>query len=43
MNNENPKPRDMAGLKFIPTGHGTGMIGLAGRFDAAKPVRHDWE
>jgi len=32
MSNENPKPRDMAGLKFVPTGHGVGMIGLPGDF-----------
>ena len=37
MNNENPKPRDMAGLKFIPTGHGAGMIGLPG--DLTPPSR----
>jgi len=37
MNNENPKPRDMAGQKFIPTGHGVGMIGLPG--DLTPPSR----
>ena len=37
MSNENPKPDDMAGLKFIPTGHGAGMIGLPG--DLTPPSR----
>ncbi len=37
MSNENPKPRDMAGMKFIPTGHGLGMIGLPG--DLTPPSR----
>lgn len=37
MSDENPKPRDMAGLKFIPTGHGAGMIGLPG--DLTPPSR----
>jgi len=37
MNTENPKPREMAGLKFIPTGHGAGMIGLPG--DLTPPSR----
>lgn len=32
MSPENPKPRDMAGMKFIPTGHGAGLIGLPGDF-----------
>lgn len=37
MSNENPKPRETAGLKFIPTGHGAGMIGLPG--DLTPPSR----
>lgn len=37
MNSDNPKPREMAGLKFIPTGHGVGMIGLPG--DLTPPSR----
>ncbi|MGO9565945.1 MAG: linear amide C-N hydrolase [Desulfomonilaceae bacterium] len=37
MSNENPKPKEMAGQKFIPTGHGTGMIGLPG--DLTPPSR----
>ena len=37
MSNENPKPREMAGQKFIPTGHGAGMIGLPG--DLTPPSR----
>lgn len=37
MSNENPKPREMAGMKFIPTGHGAGMIGLPG--DLTPPSR----
>lgn len=37
MNPENPKPRVMSGLNFIPTGHGTGMIGLPG--DLTPPSR----
>ncbi len=37
MNNENPKPRNMAGVKLVPTGHGAGMIGLPG--DLTPPSR----
>lgn len=37
MSNEGPKPRDMSGMKFIPTGHGLGMIGLPG--DLTPPSR----
>jgi choloylglycine hydrolase len=37
MSDENPKPREMAGQKFIPTGHGAGMIGLPG--DLTPPSR----
>lgn len=37
MSNENPKPREMGGQKFIPTGHGAGMIGLPG--DLTPPSR----
>ncbi|MGO9117917.1 MAG: linear amide C-N hydrolase [Desulfomonilaceae bacterium] len=37
MNDDNPKPREMAGMKFIPTGHGAGMIGLPG--DLTPPSR----
>lgn len=37
MSNENPKPEDMSGLKFMPTGHGAGMIGLPG--DLTPPSR----
>jgi choloylglycine hydrolase len=37
MSNENPKPREMAGQKIIPTGHGVGMIGLPG--DLTPPSR----
>lgn len=37
MNNESPKPRDMSGVKLIPTGHGLGMIGLPG--DLTPPSR----
>lgn len=37
MSDENPKPREMAGVKFIPTGHGAGMIGLPG--DLTPPSR----
>ena len=37
MNNENPKPREMAGVKLVPTGHGAGMIGLPG--DLTPPSR----
>jgi choloylglycine hydrolase len=37
INNENPKPREMAGHKFVPTGHGAGMIGLPG--DLTPPSR----
>ncbi|MBM4327899.1 MAG: choloylglycine hydrolase family protein [Deltaproteobacteria bacterium] len=37
MSDENPKPRDMAGMKFIPTGHGAGLIGLPG--DLTPPSR----
>ena len=37
MSNENPKPREMAGQKFIPTGQGAGMIGLPG--DLTPPSR----
>ena len=37
MSDENPKPREMAGVKLIPTGHGAGMIGLPG--DLTPPSR----
>jgi len=37
MNSENPKPREMAGMKIIPTGHGAGMIGVPG--DLTPPSR----
>jgi choloylglycine hydrolase len=37
MSNENPKPRQMAGVKLTPTGHGAGMIGLPG--DVTPPSR----
>ncbi len=37
MSDENPKPTEMSGLKFIPTGHGAGMIGLPG--DLTPPSR----
>ncbi|MBI5248923.1 MAG: choloylglycine hydrolase family protein [Desulfomonile tiedjei] len=37
MSDENPKARDMAGVKLIPTGHGAGMIGLPG--DLTPPSR----
>jgi choloylglycine hydrolase len=37
MSDENPKPKEMAGLKFISTGHGAGMIGLPG--DLTPPSR----
>jgi choloylglycine hydrolase len=37
MDSENPKPRDMSGMKFVPTGHGLGMIGLPG--DLTPPSR----
>ena len=37
MSDENPKPREMAGVKLIPTGHGVGMIGLPG--DLTPPSR----
>jgi choloylglycine hydrolase len=37
MSNLDPKPREMAGVKFIPTGHGVGMIGLPG--DMTPPSR----
>ncbi len=37
MSPENPKPVDMSGLKFVPTGHGSGMIGLPG--DLTPPSR----
>jgi len=37
MSNENPKPREMAGIKFIPTGQGGGLIGLPG--DLTPPSR----
>jgi choloylglycine hydrolase len=37
MTSENPKPREMAGMKFIPTGHGAGMIGVPG--DLTPPSR----
>jgi len=37
MSNENPKTRVMSGMKFVPTGHGAGMIGLPG--DLTPPSR----
>ncbi|MBM3300455.1 MAG: choloylglycine hydrolase family protein [Deltaproteobacteria bacterium] len=37
MSDENPKPRQMAGMKLVPTGHGAGMIGLQG--DLTPPSR----
>ncbi len=37
MSDENPKPRVMAGVNMIPTGHGAGMIGLPG--DLTPPSR----
>jgi choloylglycine hydrolase len=37
MSNENPKTRVMSGMKFVPTGHGVGMIGLPG--DLTPPSR----
>jgi len=37
MSNEDVKPRDMSGVKLIPTGHGAGMIGLPG--DLTPPSR----
>ena len=37
MSDENPKPREIAGVKLIPTGHGAGMIGLPG--DLTPPSR----
>ncbi len=37
MSNENPEPRKIAGMTFIPTGHGAGMIGLPG--DLTPPSR----
>jgi choloylglycine hydrolase len=35
--NENPQPREMSGVKFIPTGQGAGLIGLPG--DLTPPSR----
>lgn len=37
MNDQNPNPRDMSGIKLIPTGHGAGMVGLPG--DLTPPSR----
>jgi choloylglycine hydrolase len=37
MSAENPKPREMSGVKLIPTGHGAGLIGLPG--DLTPPSR----
>ncbi len=37
MTTENPKPLEMSGMKFMPTGHGAGMIGLPG--DLTPPSR----
>jgi choloylglycine hydrolase len=37
MSNENPRPREMSGVKLIPTGNGAGMIGLPG--DLTPPSR----
>ena len=37
MSDQNPKPRAMAGMKFIPTGNGAGLIGLPG--DLTPPSR----
>jgi choloylglycine hydrolase len=37
MSDENPKPREMSGMKFIPTGHGAGLVGLPG--DLTPPSR----
>lgn len=37
MTSDNPKPREMAGMNFIATGHGAGMIGLPG--DLTPPSR----
>jgi len=37
MSAENPNPLKMAGMKFIPTGHGAGMIGVPG--DLTPPSR----
>ncbi|MDD3471617.1 MAG: choloylglycine hydrolase family protein [Syntrophaceae bacterium] len=32
MSTENPKTLEVAGMKFVPTGHGAGMIGMPGDF-----------
>jgi choloylglycine hydrolase len=37
MSDENPKSREMAGVKLIPTGNGAGLIGLPG--DLTPPSR----